>query len=174
MPESAQLMDGGGSVAILFGPERTGMDSDEIALADAIITFPVNPAYASLNLAQAVLLMGYEWFRCAHGEAPRFATPERSVPASREMVVAFFEFFESKLEENGFFRPAHKKPSMQRNLRNMIHRMQLTQQDVRTLWGAVVRLAEGPRQEAATRKREPADLRDETESTPESVDNDRV
>jgi tRNA/rRNA methyltransferase len=154
MAETRALIDGGGKAGILFGPERTGLDSDEVAFADSIITFPVNPAYASLNLAQAVLLCGYEWFGAAHGEAPRFATPERSVPASREMIVAFFDYFEKKLDENGFFRPVSKKPNMQRNLRNMIHRMELTQQDVRTLWGAVVRLAEGPRLEAKTRRRQ--------------------
>jgi tRNA/rRNA methyltransferase len=154
MGETRALIDEGGKVGIMFGPERTGLDSDEVAFADSIITFPVNPAYASLNLAQAVLLCGYEWFAVAHGDAPRFATPERSVPASREMVVAFFEYFEKKLDENGFFRPVSKKPNMQRNLRNMIHRMQLTQQDVRTLWGAMVRLAEGPRLEAKTRRRQ--------------------
>lgn len=153
MAETKALIDGGGKAGILFGAERTGLDSDEIAIADSIITFPVNPAYASLNLAQAVLLCGYEWFRAAQGDAPRFATPERSVPAPREMVVAFFDYFEGKLEENGFFRPASKKPNMQRNLRNIIHRMQLTEQDVRTLWGAMVRLSEGPRLEAKTRKR---------------------
>jgi tRNA/rRNA methyltransferase len=138
---------------VLFGPERTGLDNDEVALADAIITFPVNPAYASLNLAQAVLLTGYEWFRAAHGDALPFETPERSVPAQRQMVIAFFEFLEGHLEASGFFRPAGKRPVMQRNLRNMFHRMELTQQDVRTLWGAIVRLVEGPRQEAKTRKR---------------------
>ena len=55
---------------VLFGPERTGLDNDEVALADAMLTFPANPAYASLNLAQAVLLVGYEWFKAAHGDAP--------------------------------------------------------------------------------------------------------
>ncbi len=154
MDETAGLIAGGAKVGILFGPERTGMDSDEVAIADSILTFPVNPAYASLNLAQAVLLVGYEWFRAAHDEGPRFVTPERSVPASREMVVAFFNFFEQKLEDSGFFRPPSKKPNMKRNLRNMVHRMELTQQDVRTLWGAVVRLVEGPRLEAKTRKRQ--------------------
>ena len=153
MDETARLIAGGGKAGIMFGPERTGLDSDEVAMADSILTFPVNPAYASLNLAQAVLLCGYEWFRAAHGDAPRFATPERSVPAPREMVVAFFDYFESKLDENGFFRPPSKKANMQRNLRNMVHRMELTQQDVRTLWGAVVRLVEGPRLEAKTRKK---------------------
>ena len=141
---------------ILFGPERTGLDNDEVALADAVITFPSNPAYASLNLAQAVLLCGYEWFKQRYGDAPpprnepaKLASP----PAKREMVVAFFEFLEAQLEQGGFFRPATKKPGMRRNLRNIFHRIGMTEQDVRTLWGAVVRLVEGPRIKVQTRKR---------------------
>jgi tRNA/rRNA methyltransferase len=140
---------------ILFGPERTGLKNDEVALADAILTFPVNPAYASLNLAQAVLLVGYEWFKSAHGDAPPAPGVERAVspPADREMTIAFFEFVEQKLDETGFFRPVTKKPGMRRNLRNIFHRMQLTEQDVSTLFGAVVRLVEGPRMHVKTRKR---------------------
>jgi tRNA/rRNA methyltransferase len=140
---------------VLFGPERTGLNNDEVAIADSIITFPSSPAYASLNLSQAVLLCGYEWFKAAHGDAPPPSTiPRAASPrAQREMLLAFFDYLEAKLDENGFFRPATKKPGMRRNLRNIFHRMELTQQDVRTLWGAVVRLAEGPRVEVKTRKR---------------------
>ena len=124
-----------------------------MALADAILTFPVNPAYASINLAQAVLICGYEWFRATNGDAPPFELPERSPPAQREMVLSFFEFLEGKLDAAGFFRPAGKRPVMQRNLRNMFHRMELTQQDVRTWWGMVVRLVEGQGVKVQTRKR---------------------
>jgi tRNA/rRNA methyltransferase len=140
---------------VLFGPERTGLDNDEVAIADAIITFPSNPTYASLNLSQAVLICGYEWFKAAHGDAPPKPMLPRAVspPAQREMLLAFFDYLEGKLDENGFFRPATKKPGMRRNLRNIFHRMELTQQDVRTLWGAMVRLVEGPRVEVKTRKR---------------------
>src|SRR5271165_5482970 len=140
---------------ILFGPERTGLDNDEVAIADSIITFPSSPAYASLNLSQAVLICGYEWFKAARGDAPPPSTIPRAIspPAQREMLLAFFEYLETKLDENGFFRPVSKKPGMRRNLRNIFHRMELTQQDVRTLWGAVVRLVEGPRVEVQTRKR---------------------
>jgi tRNA/rRNA methyltransferase len=145
----------GAKRGILFGPERTGLDNDEVALADSIITFPTSPAYASLNLSQAVLICGYEWFKAAHGDAPPPPAIPRaqSPPAQREMLLAFFDYLEDRLDENGFFRPAAKKPGMRRNLRNIFHRMELTQQDVRTLWGAVVRLAEGPRTEVKTRKR---------------------
>ncbi len=69
------------------------------------------------------------------------------------MLLAFFDYLEGKLDEKGFFRPETKKPVMRRNLRNIFHRMTLTQQDLRTLWGAMVRLAEGPRVEVQTRKR---------------------
>ncbi len=139
---------------LLFGPERTGLDNDEVALADAILTFPVNPAYASLNLAQAVLICGYEWHRAAHGDAAPFELPERSPPAQREMVLSFFEFLEGKLDAAGLLSARRRKrPVMQRNLRNMFHRMELTQQDVRTWWGMVVRLVEGPRVTVQTRKR---------------------
>ena len=145
----------GAKRGILFGPERTGLDNDEVALADAIVTFPSSPTYASLNLSQAVLICGYEWFKAVHGDAPPPPTIPRvqSPPAQREMLFAFFNYLEEKLDQNGFFRPVTKKPGMRRNLRNIFHRMEPTQQDVRTLWGAVVRLVEGPRVEVKTRKR---------------------
>jgi tRNA/rRNA methyltransferase len=140
---------------VIFGPERTGLENDEVALADAILTFPANPAYASLNLAQAVLLVGYEWFKAAHGDAPPpAAVPRaRALPAKREMTVAFFEYLEENLDASGFFKPEGKKPLMRRNLRNIFHRLSLTEQDIRTLWGVVVRLVEGPRENVQTRKR---------------------
>jgi tRNA/rRNA methyltransferase len=151
MPESAARLAGGERHGILFGPERTGLDNDDIALADAIITFPVNPAYASLNLAQAVLLVGYEWMRASAGDATPFALPERSPAAPREMILSFFTYLEDELEKAGFFRPVGKRPVMQRNLRNIFHRMALTEQDVRTLRGMIVRLVEGPRAEPKPR-----------------------
>jgi tRNA/rRNA methyltransferase len=156
MPEAAGATFGGEKRGVLFGPERTGLDNDDVALADAIISFPVSPGYASLNLAQAVLLCGYEWYKAAHGGGAPIAAPDRSPPATREMVLAFFEMLEGHLEERGFFRPAPKRPVMQRNLRNIFHRIGMTQQDVRTLWGAIVRLVEGPRVVVQTRKRRSA------------------
>jgi tRNA/rRNA methyltransferase len=156
MPRLALGYAAGERHGVLFGPERTGLDNDEVALSDAILTFPVNPAYASLNLAQAVLLTGYEWFRAAHGDVLPFDATERSPPATREMTAAFFDFLEDELDAREFFRPASKKPVMARNLRNIFHRMAMTEQDARTLWGVVVRLVEGPRREpySVRRKRE--------------------
>ncbi|MCW2315426.1 tRNA/rRNA methyltransferase [Rhodoblastus acidophilus] len=169
MPECARATQSGEKQGILFGPERTGLDNDDIALASAILTFPVNPAYGSLNLAQAVLLCGYEYFKAREGGALPFAQEERSPPAQREMTLSFFEFLEGHLERSEFFKPDSKRPVMQRNLRNMFHRMNLTQQDVRTLWGAVVRLVEGPRKEIQTRKRaKPKPAAETTEAEPKA------
>ncbi len=146
MQRAAQGIAAGEKHGILFGPERTGLENDEVALADALVTFPVNPAYASLNLAQAVLLTGYEYFRASQGDVLPYPAQDGYPPAPREMIISFFEYFEDALEKNGFFRPSGKRQNMQRNLRNMFHRMELTDQDVRTLRGALVRLVEGPRE----------------------------
>lgn len=131
--------------AVLFGPERTGLENDEISLADAILTFPVDPAYASLNVSQAVLLVAYEWFSAAHGGAPAFGAKEQGPPAPRAMVHSFFDFIEGELDAAGFFVPDHKKPLMQRNFRNILHRLAMSEQDVRTLRGAIVALVNGRR-----------------------------
>lgn len=152
MAQSAPCVRAGEKHGVLFGPERTGLGNDEVALADAIVTFPVNPAYASLNLAQAVLLTGYEWSRAARGDALPFGEARHSPPADRQMVLSFFTYLEDALERNGFFRPAGKRPTMQRNLRNILHRLAMSEQDVRTLRGALVRLVEGPRKAAKTRR----------------------
>jgi tRNA/rRNA methyltransferase len=158
MPQSAGRIAAGERHGILFGPERTGLDNDDIALADQIITFPVNPAYASLNLAQAVLLIGYEWFKATSGDVKPFLPVERWPAAPRNMLLSFFDYLEGELERAGFFRPLGKKPVMQRNLRNIFHRMQMTEQDVRTLRGMIVRLVEGPRAEAKSKDQTLLDL----------------
>jgi tRNA/rRNA methyltransferase len=151
MPQTARAIAAGERHGILFGPERTGLDNDEVALADAVLTFPVNPAYASLNLAQAVLLTGYEYMRAATRPELPFSCDPRSPPAPREMILSFFAYLEAELERAGFFRPLAKQPVMRRNLRNIFHRMTLTEQDVRSLRGMIVRLVEGPRGDAKGR-----------------------
>jgi tRNA/rRNA methyltransferase len=164
MPESAAAVSTGARHGILFGPERTGLDNDDIALADAVMTFPVNPAYASLNLAQAVLLVSYEWMKASGGAMAPFDLVERSPPAPRNMLISFFDYLEGELEKAGYFRPIGKAPVMRRNLRNIFHRLTMSEQDVRTLRGAFVRLVEGPRKEAAAHMLDAAAPRDsETE-----------
>ncbi len=152
----------GEKVGILFGRERTGLENDDISLADAILTYPVNPAYASLNLAQAVLLAGYAWQAAAAAAEPLpFAKKEKWPPATREAVLSFFDYLEDQLATRGFFRPPHKRPNMSRNLRNMFHRMSMSEQDVRTIRGMIVRLVEGPREPQTKKRLKPAKKADD-------------
>jgi tRNA/rRNA methyltransferase len=133
----------GENVAILFGRERNGLENDEVALADVILTLPVNPAFASLNLGQAVVIVAYEWFKLASGGKLPFAMPQKSAPAPKEQLIAFFEAVERELEQVEFFRPPDKRETMQINLRNIFIRMQPTQQDIQTLHGVIMAIAEG-------------------------------
>ena len=147
-PETAALqiagdLAGGGKVGILFGRERYGLQSEEVALADRIITFPVNPGFASLNLAQAVLLIGYEWFKLATQGALPFGMPERSERASQYQMQAFFDNLVRELDKVEFLRPAEKRETMLVNLRNIFARMEPTKQDMHTLHGVVMAIAEG-------------------------------
>ena len=133
----------GENVAIVFGRERNGLENDEIGLADRIVTLPVNPAFASLNLAQAVVIVAYEWFKLLSGEKLPFAMPEKSAPAPKQQLLAFFASLERELERVEFFRPPDKRATMQINLRNIFNRMQPTQQDIQTLHGVIMAIAEG-------------------------------
>jgi tRNA/rRNA methyltransferase len=130
----------GQRTAVLFGPERTGLENDDIARASAIVSVPVNPEFPSLNLAQCVLLMAYEWRRAGD------ATPGERVemagtdwPPSVE-VERLGDHFEERLEAAGFFFPAHKAAHMKLNLRNFWSRMALTRADVQMLHGALRQL----------------------------------
>src|SRR5271170_7503176 len=146
-PEAAALMApriaAGEAVAVAFGRERNGLENDEVALADRILTLPVNPAFASLNLAQAVVIVAYEWFKLASGGKLPFATPEKSAAAPKQQLLAFFAALERELEKVEFFRPPDKRETMQINLRNIFTRMAPTQQDIQTLHGVVMAIAEG-------------------------------
>jgi tRNA/rRNA methyltransferase len=141
--ESIVHLGQGGRVAILFGRERYGLQNEEVALANRIITYPVNPAFASLNLAQAVLLMGYEWYRQATQGALPFAMPERSERASQHQMESFFENLVRELDAVEFLRPPEKRDTMLVNLRNIFTRMEPSKQDMHTLHGVVMALAEG-------------------------------
>ncbi len=133
----------GGKTGILFGRERWGLTNDEVARANRIVTFPVNPGFASLNLAQAVLLMGYEWFKLSTAGQLPFEKPERSPPASQHQIDAFFENLVQELDKVEFLRPAEKRDTMLVNLRNIFTRMEPTKQDMHTLHGVVMAIAEG-------------------------------
>jgi len=133
----------GETVAVVFGRERNGLENDEIALADYILTLPVNPAFASLNLGQAVVIVGYEWFKAATGGALPFAMPQKSAAAPKEQLLSFFASLECELEKVEFFRPPDKRDTMQINLRNIFTRMAPTRQDIQTLHGVLTAIAEG-------------------------------
>src|SRR5215813_4567200 len=141
--EIAPRVAAGETIAVVFGRERWGLMNDEVGLADRILTYPVNPAFASLNLAQAVLVIAYEYFKLAGGGALPFRMPVRSAPAGKEQLFAFFADLEAELEEVEFFRPPEKRPTMTINLRNIFSRMQPTSQDIQTLHGVVMAIAEG-------------------------------
>jgi len=154
--EIARRVAAGQQCGIVFGPERNGLETEEIANADALIMAPVNPAFASLNLAQAALLMSYEWMkRAGHGSLGRVTTYEQPVtagprlrgssPAGREELMGFFEHLERELDAGGFFSSPEKRPSMVRNMRTMFTRMGATQQEIRTLRGIVKALVHGRR-----------------------------
>jgi tRNA/rRNA methyltransferase len=145
--QAAQLMapkiTAGENVGVVFGRERYGLENHEVGLADRIVTLPVNPAFASLNLAQAVLIVGYEWRKVTSSSALPFAMPQKSAPATREQLHAFFANLERELERVEYFRPADKRDTMLINLRNIFHRMQATRQDIQTLQGVIMAIAEG-------------------------------
>ncbi|HEY1474254.1 MAG TPA: TrmJ/YjtD family RNA methyltransferase [Pseudolabrys sp.] len=140
--EMAPRVAAGENVAIVFGRERNGLENHEVARADRILTLPVNPAFASLNLAQAVVIVGYEWFKRQSGDLP-FAMPSRSPPAAKQQLDAFFADLERELDKVEFFRPAEKRGTMGVNLRNIFQRMAPSQQDVRTLHGVITAIAQG-------------------------------
>ncbi len=139
----------GERVGILFGPERTGLENDEVALADTLLQVPLNPAYSSLNLAQAVLLAGYEWYQAGQEGPERRLQTNASPPAERARLLGFLERLEATLDRMGFFHPPEKKAGMARNLRAIFLRNELTDQEVRTLQGVLsallgAKLGRGP------------------------------
>ena len=127
----------GGKTALLFGPERAGLDNEDVALADFIITVPLNPAFSSLNLAQAVLLMGWECRKAAASALEESLMPEedRPTPATVEEREFFFRVLEEGLDEGGFFTSPDMRPVVMRNITAMFQRADLSAQDIRTLHG---------------------------------------
>ena len=127
---------------ILFGRESKGLDNEDVAMSDAIVMVPVHPDHTSINLGQAVLLIGYEWFLAGDPETISEVTRKSGQPASREELIAFFEHLEGELDDCGFLYPPEKRPRMVRNIRNMFTRTGLSDQEVKTLRGIVAGLSE--------------------------------
>ncbi|MCI2393668.1 RNA methyltransferase [Aliiroseovarius sediminis] len=143
MIEARAMQAAGKKVAVLFGPERTGLENDEVALANAIISVPVNREFASLNLAQCVLLTAYEW-RLQTGdvahEVMEWAGSERAQAIEVEKLA---QHYETRLDEAGFFFPPTKAPVMKTALRNMWSRMPMTRADVQIFHGILRQLLRG-------------------------------
>ena len=130
---------------LLFGPERAGLDNDDMAQADALIRYPMNPAFTSLNLAQAVMVMAYEWWQAADETAPRALMTNESHVATKAELENFLSHLVDQLDACGFLRNAPKRPGMVRNLRHLFQRGEVTEQELRTLHGVVTELAIGRR-----------------------------
>ena len=152
--EMRRRIERGERCGVLFGRERSGLETSEVANADALIMIPVNSRFASLNLAQAVLILGYEWMRSSDAKSlGRVTTYEKPLeaglymgddrPATKTELLGFFDHIEAELERLGFFNPPHKRATVVRNLRTMFSRMAPTEQEVRTLRGIVATLAKG-------------------------------
>ncbi|MDA5094926.1 RNA methyltransferase [Aliiroseovarius sp. KMU-50] len=140
MAMSREMQRDGRKVAILFGPERTGLENDDVAVANAIITVPVNPEFASLNLAQCVLLTAYEFRRQTADVEHEVLSMPTTETASVIEVEKLAEHYEARLDEQGFFFPETKAEVMKVNLRNMWSRMPLTRQDVQMFHGMLRQL----------------------------------
>jgi tRNA/rRNA methyltransferase len=133
--------EAGQRTGILFGRERFGLYNDEVGLADEIVTFPVDPGFASLNIAQAVLLMSYEWMKSGLEDETQtnFSGPEMP-PATKEQLHGLFAHLEAALEARGYFRPAAKKPKMVDNLRAVLTRAGFAEPELKVLRGVVASL----------------------------------
>ncbi|MCF4164408.1 RNA methyltransferase [Zavarzinia compransoris] len=131
------LIDKGQKPGILFGPERTGLENDDVALAHTILSVPTSPRFWSLNLAQAVLLIGYEWHMLGVEVPEKFLRIGETQPATQAEVQGLVDHLVTELDEAGFLRPVEKKPSMVRNIVSFIQRAEPTGQDVRTFRGVV-------------------------------------
>jgi len=138
----AEAVAEGQRVGMLFGGERAGLETQDIALCQAVVTIPIDPRFHSLNLAQAVAINAYEW-RTTEADAPPPKFREGAPPADGAALMGLYEHLERELETAGFFHPPEKTPSMVQNLRAALGRARFTDQEVRTLRGVVTALSRG-------------------------------
>lgn len=142
----------GKRIGLLFGRERHGLTSEEVALCDAIVEIPMNPEHSSLNLAQAVLVTAYEWFQAGYDGPQAAMAFNRTRPANKEELMGLFEHLERELVECGFLRDEDKRALMVINIRNMLQRAELTEQEVRTFHGIIKELRYGRRPDRPVRQ----------------------
>lgn len=151
MQMTRELVGQGKRVAVLFGPERAGLENEDILHANAIVTVPVNPEFPSLNLGQCALLMGYEWGRQTTTVAPEIMELARTDFAQKIEVERLSDHFEERLEAAGFFFPPTKAQNMKDNLRNMWSRLNLTRAEVQTFHGMLRQIAYRLKEQDAAR-----------------------
>ncbi|HET6970650.1 MAG TPA: RNA methyltransferase, partial [Phenylobacterium sp.] len=132
----------GDRCGLLFGGERAGLETSDIALCQGVVTVPIDPRFRSLNLGQAVAINCYEWRTTALDAAPPAFRPGPG-PATGEALLGFYEHLERELDAAGFFHPPEKTPNMIQNLRSALGRARFTDQEVRTLRGVVTALSRG-------------------------------
>jgi tRNA/rRNA methyltransferase len=133
----------GQRTGILFGPEKAGLVNDDVVLADFILTYPINPAFQSLNLAQAVGVFSYIWASAETTSPPPAFAETISTVASRDDLLRMFEHFEGELKQAGFFYPPEKMQLMKQNIRAPFIRARMTEQEVRTMRGMIKALIKG-------------------------------
>jgi tRNA/rRNA methyltransferase len=131
---------------VLFGPERAGLDNDDMAQADVLVRYPLNPAFMSLNLAQAVMVLAYEWWMAAEQTLPRELMTNETRIATKGELENFLTHLVDELDACGFLRNLPKRPGMVRNIRHLFQRGEVTEQELRTLHGIVTELSIGRRQ----------------------------
>jgi TrmH family RNA methyltransferase len=129
--------------AVLFGPERAGLENDDVACADTLVRYPLNPAHMSLNLAQAVMILAYEWWTAAEPTPPRQLQSNETHIATKGELEIFLDRLVGELDASGFLDNAPKRPGMVRNLRHWFERGEVTMQELRTLHGVVTELSKG-------------------------------
>jgi TrmH family RNA methyltransferase len=132
-------------VGLLFGPERAGLDNDDMACCDALIRYPLNPGFMSLNLAQAVMVMAYEWWTAQDQTVPRVLMTNETRIATKGELENFLRHLVDQLDACGFLKNLPKRPGMVRNIRHLYQRGEVTEQELRTMHGVVTELALGRR-----------------------------
>ncbi|MCC7266164.1 MAG: RNA methyltransferase, partial [Caulobacteraceae bacterium] len=140
--ELARAAAQGLKTGLLFGGERAGLETADIALCQAVVTIPIDPRFRSLNLAQAVAINAYEWRLTIEAAAPP-NFQDAAPPADGAMMLGLYEHFERELDASGFFHPPEKRPSMIQNLRAALAKGRWTEQEVRTFRGVVTALSRG-------------------------------
>jgi tRNA/rRNA methyltransferase len=131
----------GDRTGILFGPERTGLENDDMVHADTVLSIPLNPQFSSLNVAQAVLLVAYEWAAAGEGTPAERMSDHSTRPATKDELVNLFAHLERALDESGFLRNKAMRPAMVNNLRALLQRSAMTEQEVRSFHGVIKYLA---------------------------------